>query len=93
MTRDELRRRISALEEHATLQRGATETMHLFFVDRHGCKQNVNIAFGPENFICYRRPDETLEDFVARADAEVLAAKFRVPIAGLIFRRDEADVA
>jgi hypothetical protein len=91
MTHKDLRRRIEILEETAKLQRGPTETLHLVFVDRNGREQDADIALGPADFICRRLADESLEDFKARADAEVLAAKFRVPIAGLIFRKEVLD--
>jgi hypothetical protein len=65
--------------------------MHMVFVDPNGYEQDANCAIGPADFVCHRHADESLEDFKSRADAEVLAGKYRVPVAGLIFRLVEAD--
>ena len=78
----------SALMIAQVLQRGPTQTMHMRFINPDGSEIDANIAYGPRDFICRRLLDESLEAFKARADAEVLACKFRVPFAGLIFRQE-----
>jgi hypothetical protein len=90
MTRKEFRGRLAVLEEHRRHQQPATEVLyHIHFVDV-GRRFDPTIAEGPAGFICRRHADETVEDFLDRADIEVLALKPRVPIAGLVFRREEA---
>jgi hypothetical protein len=90
MTLKDWKRRIAALEEHRRHQRPATEVVyHLMFVDREGGREWCNIATGPGDFICHRHANESLEEFRARADIEVLALKPRAPV-GLVFGREEA---
>jgi hypothetical protein len=88
-TRERLKARIAALEEHRRQQQPPTETVSLFFVSRSGSLDVCNIATGPGGFICHRLAGESIEDFKRRADIEVLATRPKLPIVGLIFRREE----
>jgi hypothetical protein len=90
MTRKQFRDRLAILEEHRRHQQPAAEVVyHLMFVDKEGGREWCNIATGPGDFICHRHANESLENFRARADIEVLALRPRAPV-GLVFRREGA---
>ena len=91
MTREQLRQRIAALEEYRRRRQPPSETFCIFFVDNNGNRDHCNVASGPGGFICRREPDEEIEVFQVRAQMEVLATKPKVPVAGLIFSKVEAN--
>jgi hypothetical protein len=88
MTPKEFRKRVELLEAESKMRKGATSAYCLFFTDRDGSREGVDIAKGPADFICHRQPDEELEAFQTRAVDECLALKPKVPIAGIIFMKE-----
>jgi hypothetical protein len=87
MTLKAIKKRLDVLEERRRLQRPATEIFQIWFVEIDG-SFNPSFAEGPDGFICRRLPEESVEEFRLRADAEVLARRPKAP-AGLVFRREE----
>jgi hypothetical protein len=91
MTRERTKARLKELEEFYSWQQPPSSTVSIFFVDRDGSRQGCDIAHGPRDFVCRRLPDESLEAFHARAEAEVLARSFNAPSIpiGLVFSQEQ----
>src|ERR1700752_940801 len=77
MTRDSIRKRIAALEEYSSYQRGPIEVRHLRFINADGGEVDATLAQGPYGFVCRRESGEELDAFKSRATDEVIAAKPR----------------